>query len=91
MALPSTRRHRAGTPLDHSIELVLLHQDAAQILMRLRRAEQNAIRHNDSGAPANLKQSQEQREEQKLGLLGLDDAQQILREPAKGGLASTSE
>ena len=69
--------HAAGQ-LDHRVELVLLDQDAPQILVRLGRAEQHAVRHDDGGAPAGLEQPQEQREEQQLGLLRLDDVLQIL-------------
>ncbi len=64
--------------------------------MRLGGAEQHAVGHDDGGAAAGLEQSQEQREEEQLGLLRLDDLQEILRRvlvievPANGGLASTS-
>jgi hypothetical protein len=50
----------------------------AQLLVRLAAAEQHAVGHDDRRAAARLEQAQEQREEQKLGLLGLDDLQQVL-------------
>ena len=60
-------------------------------------AEQHAIGHDDGGAAAGLEQAQEEREEEQLGLLGLDDLLQVLggssrsrATPAKGGLARTS-
>ena len=44
----------------------------------LRRAEQHAVGHDDGGAAAGLEQAQEEREEEQLGLLRLDDLLQVL-------------
>ena len=41
------------------------------------RAEQHAVGHDHRGASAGLQQAQEEREEEQLGLLGLDDGQQV--------------
>ena len=49
-----------------------------KVLVRLGRAEQHAVGHDDRGAAAGLEQPQEQGEEQQLGLLRLDDLQQVL-------------
>jgi hypothetical protein len=38
-------------------------------------AEQHTVGHDHGGAPARLQQTEEQREEEQLGLLGLDDFQ----------------
>ena len=57
---------------------MLLDQHPAQLLVRLGGAEQHAVRHDDGRAAAGLEQAQEQGEEQQLGLLGLDDLQQVL-------------
>ena len=46
--------------------------------MRLAGAEEHAVGHDDGGAAAGLQQAQEEREEEQLGLLGLDDLQQVL-------------
>jgi hypothetical protein len=46
--------------------------------VRLARAEQHAVGHDDRRAAAGLEQAQEEREEEQLGLLGLDDLQQVL-------------
>ena len=46
--------------------------------MRFARPEQHAVRHDDGGASAGLEQTQEQREEEQLGLLGLDDLLEVL-------------
>jgi hypothetical protein len=46
--------------------------------VRLAGAEQHAVRDDDGGAPADLEQAQEQRQEQQLGLLGLDDLLEVL-------------
>jgi hypothetical protein len=62
----------------HGVELVVLHDQAAQFLVRLAAAEQHAVGHDDRGPAAGLQQAQEQRQEQQLGLLGLDDGQQVL-------------
>ncbi len=46
--------------------------------MRRARAEQHAVGHDHGGAAAGLEQAQEERQEEQLGLLGLDDLQQVL-------------
>ena len=46
--------------------------------MRLGRAEEHAVGHDDRGAAAGLEQAQEEREEEQFGLLGLDDLLQVL-------------
>ena len=46
--------------------------------MRVGRAEEHAVGHDDGGASAGLEQAQEQREEEQLGLLRLDDLLQVL-------------
>jgi hypothetical protein len=61
---------------------MILHQHAADFLVRGGGAEQHAVRHDNGRAPAGLQELQEQRHEQKLGLLGLDDGEQVFR----GGL-----
>ena len=50
----------------------------AQGLVRLARPEEHAVGHDDGGAAAGLEQAQEEREEEQLGLLGLDDLLQVL-------------
>jgi hypothetical protein len=47
--------------------------------VRLARSEQDAVGNDDSGATAGLEQLEEQRDEEQLGLFGLDDLQQVLR------------
>ena len=44
----------------------------------MRRAEEHAVGHDDRGASAGLEQPQEEREEEQLGLLRLDDLLQVL-------------
>ena len=63
---------------DDGVELLLLDQDRAQGPVRLARSEEHAVGHDDGGATAGLEQAEEEREEQQLGLLGLDDLLQIL-------------
>lgn len=46
--------------------------------MRLAGAEQHAIGHDHRGPPAGLQKPQEESEEEELGLLGLDDLEQVL-------------
>ena len=46
--------------------------------MGIGRAEEHAIGHDDGGAAAGLEQAQEERHEEQLGLLGLDDALEVL-------------
>ena len=88
--------HAAGQR-DHGVELLVLDQHLAQLLVRVARAEEHAVGHDDRGASAGLEQPQEQRQEEQLGLLGLDDLLQVLGAcsrsramPANGGLARTS-
>ena len=73
------RAEDAGRQLDDGVELLVLDEHPAQLLMRLGRAEQHAVGHDDRGAAAELEQAEEQREEEQLGLLGLDDLLQVLR------------
>ncbi len=47
--------------------------------MRLARTEQHTVWDDDRGASAWLEQFEEQGDEEQLGLLGLDDLQQVLR------------
>ena len=63
---------------DHGVELLLLHQKAAQLLVGLAGAEEDAVGHDDGGAAAGLEQAQEQGEKEQLRLLGLDDLQEVL-------------
>ena len=63
---------------DDGVELLLLDQDRAQGPVRLARSEEHAVGHDDSGASSCLEQAEEEREEQQLGLLCLDDLLQIL-------------
>ena len=46
--------------------------------MGLGRAEEHAVGHDDGGAAAGLEQAQEERAEEQLGLLGLDDLLKVL-------------
>jgi hypothetical protein len=57
---------------------MILHQHFAQRLVGGGRAEEHAVGHDDGGPAAGLEQTQEQGAEQQLGLLGLDDLQQIV-------------
>ena len=63
---------------DDGVELLLLDQDRAHGSMRLGRSEENAVGHDDGGPTAGLEQAEEEREEQQLGLLGLDDLLKVL-------------
>ena len=65
--------------LDDGIELVLFDQHAPQVFVRLRRAEQHAVRDDHRRAPANLQEAKEQREEEQLGLFGFDDLLKVFR------------
>ncbi len=47
-------------------------------LVGLARSEQHAVGHDDGSPAAGLEQAQEEREEEQLGLLGLDDLLQVL-------------
>ena len=49
-----------------------------RVLCALARPEEHTVGHDNGGAPAGLKQAEEERKEQQLGLLGLDDLLQIL-------------
>src|SRR5204863_7626378 len=69
--------HAAGQR-DHSIELLVLDQNAPQRFVRVARSEENSVRHDDGGASARLEQTQKQRQEEQLGLLGLDYLLQVL-------------
>src|SRR5436309_13593572 len=46
--------------------------------MRRAGAEQHAVGHDHRRAPAGLQEPQEKRKEEQLGLLGLDDLEQVL-------------
>ncbi len=48
------------------------------VLVRVGRAEEHAVGHDDGGASAGLEQAQEEREEEQLGLLRLDDLLEVL-------------
>lgn len=61
---------------------MVLHQHAADFLVRGGGTEQHAVRHDHGSAATGLQQFQEQRHEQKFGLLGLDHREQVFR----GGL-----
>ena len=69
--------HAAGQR-DDGVELLVLDEDPAQRLVRVGRAEEHAVGHDDGGASAGLEQAQEEGEEEQLGLLGLDDLLQVL-------------
>jgi hypothetical protein len=58
---------------------VVFDQHPADRLVRGRGAEQHTIRHDDGRAAAGPQQLEEQRHEQELGLLGLDQRQQVFR------------
>src|SRR5690606_3075616 len=69
--------HPAGQG-NHPVQLLLLHQYAAQLLMRLAGSEQHPVGHDDGRAPARFEQPQEQGQEQQFGFLGFDDVEQVL-------------
>ena len=69
--------HAAGQR-DDGVEFLLLDEELAQGLVRIRRAEEHAIRHDDGGASAGLEQAQEEGEEEQLGLLRLHDLLEVL-------------
>jgi hypothetical protein len=60
------------------IEFLLLDQQLPNALVRLARSEQHAVR-DDDGCPATrFQEPQEESDEEKLGLLGLDDLLKVL-------------
>ena len=63
---------------DNGVQLLLFDEHAAQLLVRLAGAEEHAVRHDDRRAAARLEQTQEERQEEQLGLLGLDHSLEIL-------------
>ena len=67
--------HSAGQR-DHGFQLVLVHQELAQLTVRTGRAEQHAIGHDGRRPAAGVQHAQDQREEEQLGFLGLDLAQE---------------
>ena len=69
--------HAAGQR-DDGVEFLFLDENLAQGLVRVGRAEEHAVGHDDGGASAGLEQAQEEGEEEQLGLLGLDDLLEVL-------------
>ena len=69
--------HAAGQR-DDGVELLFLDENLAQRLVRVGRAEEHAVGHDDGGASAGLEQAQEEREEEQFGLLRLDDLLEVL-------------
>ena len=68
----------AGGHGEDGVELLVFDQHLAERLVGGGRAEEHAIGHDDGGAAAGLEQTQEQREKEQFGLLGLDDLLQVL-------------
>ena len=75
----------AGVGLEHatgqrddSVEFLFLDKHLAQGLVRVGRAEEHAVGHDDGGASAGLEQAQKEGEEEQFGLLGLDDLLEVL-------------
>ena len=69
--------HAAGQR-DDGVEFLFFDENLAQRLVRVGRAEEHAVGHDDGGASAGFEQAQEEGEEEQLGLLRLDDLQEIL-------------
>ena len=72
------RLEHAARQRDDAVELLVLDEDAAQLLVGLGGPEQHAVGHDHRRPAAGLEQPQEQRQEEQLGLLGLDDLQEVL-------------
>ena len=68
----------AGGHGDDGIELLILDEELADLLVGIGRAEEHAIRHDNGGAATGLEHAQEERHEEQFGFLGLDDALEIL-------------
>ncbi len=66
-----------GRQGDDPVELLVLNNHPAQLLVRFAGTKQHAVGHDDGGATARFEQTQEQGEKQQLGLLGLDQGQQV--------------
>ena len=75
---PSVGLKDAGGHGDDGIEFLILHEQLADLLVGIGRAEEHAIRHDDGGAATGLENAKEERHEEQLGFLGLDDALEIL-------------
>jgi hypothetical protein len=58
---------------------LFLHEHLAQGLVRVGRAEEDAVGHDDGGASAGFEQAEKEGQEEQLGLLGLDDLKEVLR------------
>ena len=69
--------HAAGQR-DDGVEFLFLDENLAQRLVRVGRAEEHAVGHDDGGASAGLEQAQEEGEEEQFGLLRLDDLLEVL-------------
>lgn len=67
----------AGRHRDDRLEPILLHEGLADGLVRLRRAEQHAIRDDAGTAAAHAQHPQEEREKEQLRLFRLADLQQV--------------
>ncbi len=68
----------AGGHGNHRPQLMVFHQLLADGLVRLGRAEQNAVRHDAGAAPALFQHPQKQRQEQQLGLFGVGHGLQVI-------------
>ena len=62
----------------YGVELLFFHEQPAQLLVRPARPEQHAVGHDHRRAAARFQEAQEEREEEQLGLLRLDNLQQVL-------------
>ena len=82
----------AGGHGDHGLEAVVFDELAPDVLMRLGRAEEHAVRHDAGAAAADAEHAQKEREEQKLRLLGLADLEEVggddvrVQAPLEGGI-----
>ena len=63
---------------DDAVQFLVLDEGLAQVLVGLGGAEEDAVGHDDCRPPAHAEEAEKEGEEEELGLLGLDYAEEVL-------------